>query len=588
MSGLEYEVLLDDQFIVANPKGVVEIGSNNVLQNHFPANSVSNSQLQWNNILSQGENSCYSNQWRVKYTVAVTADASKNQVLPGCLFTVGADITANRCVLDPAPYVPNITSTTTNAPNIFFRQLPLSSITNSISLTLNNVEGNATNLAQQIAICDPLDEDDKKLLANACPVDRAMASVVPDLYTITVTSNVSAVVPSTTYQGMVRQPNTPWWASGRNVVLPSSVDAGTNAVYTANYTIYEPVLISPLSVKPGPALMNVQSFSLKYALDSSNNLNGMLECSNQMTQASVEAVNYNGIVVNMGTTAELYIQTYQLDPIIQPVPKIIYYDYDKVQFQQTKMAVGNTATQFPSSSFKLSTVPKIYMAKVATLQNGLIIPNNLCSCSLDLLTITFGSFGQFTFDSYQLFFLYQKNAKDYKTSYNEWLANPTIILNPTLDMKSSVNAFAGITNSSGYMWSVNITTKNTNLTAGATIAKISASAEYYYQEMFVIPGSIAIGENTAVYNSSTISSAQLVAGLDKPLKSNLLVKHSQMLRGGSFFSSLGSMVRGAVSALPAAVSTANAVLQHPIVQQGLSALSGAGITGGAMSYRRRR
>jgi hypothetical protein len=103
--------------------------------------------------------------------------------------------------------------------------------------------------------------------------------------------------------------------------------------------------------------------------------------------------------------------------------------------------------------------------------------------------------------------------------------------------------------------------------------------------MFINQGSLAVGAGQATYTTTTISSGQLVAALDKPLVSHKVLHSSasgqRVLRGGGIFSSLGNVLRGAAASIPSLLNTANQAIgmtqnamSHPLVQSALGALGG--------------
>lgn len=591
-SGLNYQVAVDDSLILTNPTGVVEISASQMTEQRYPANSTSLSQIQFQNIKLSGMNSMFDSQFFLEYDLTVSADLSKGQLLPGLLFAGLSDVTSATVVADKGVR-PILTSTSTNIPNICFRQLCLSSCTQSCAVALNNSNSQNYNLQQELALQDPLVENVKDRLAGLCPVDRPKSVVIPDAYTVAYASPALTITanPAGFALGQ-RQPNNAVWNGGRNIVniVGTPTKAASSAVYSVVYRIREPVLADPFTCGySGPAICNINSLSVTYSLDSSALVNAGVFCTTNNYTAALP--NITGLSVSAITNANLLTRTYAVDPSVIAIPPVMYYDYNYFTFNQTPTsnAVGDQTQS--STQISLETVPKMYVAKIQALPNGLSATSTQIGSTVNQIVVQYGSMGRYVFTQQQLYEAYIRNTKVQK-NFNEWLLDCEICLNLSLDLQNSAQSFVGIQNSGGLSFSVQYTYNNANQTLGG----VPMPSQLYIIEMFSFAGNISVGAGVANYNTTTMSAAQLIQALDsKPMVSSkhLHAAHGvKPIQGGGIFSSIGNVLRGAVSALPGVVNTAanianvaQGALSHPVVQSALGALGGSG---GELMYSSRR
>ena len=600
-SGLPYTVSLQDDFILNNAMGAVTISSAQVVSQNYPATSQSLNQIQFQNIKLSGASSLFDSQWLLEYDVTVQADLRKGQFLPGLLFNQNATISGGSIAIDnnTFPILSNAAGQifSTNIGNLSFRELPLSRNCSSLQVSLNNQNQQNYALQQQLAVSDPLTEEDKNRLSGLTPVDSPKSVFVPNFYTLSVPAGATSGSALTltiddNYKGGVNQPNNPYFNSGRNFVnvksLSSNVAVG---VYSATYTIREPILADPFTVGySGAAIGNLDSISITYNIDYSNSLQGMFVASKNYLDGSTLPPLLSGLSITGITGCRLLTRTFAVDPSVVNIPPVIYYDYSQYTFNTTQTAVpiGSASATTQTQSIALNTVPKMYVMKIQPLSNGLS-PNTSTQigATIESITVNYGTLGTFVFNQVQLYQAFVRNSKVEK-NFNEWLDDCVIMLNPALDFQNTASSFTGIANLGTLTFNLSQVIFNCkNYVYGGCVVPASISIN----EMFINQGSLAVGMGQATYTTTTISSGQLVAALDKPLVSHKVLHSSasgqRVLRGGGIFSSLGNVLRGAASAIPSVLNTAQGVLStaqgalsHPMVQSALGALSGGSMRRG--------
>ena len=563
------EVALDTRLVVGDATQVIVEGAAQNLPRQIAATQVSSSVISWNNILSIGENVLIDTNWFVEYQVAVKFDNSIDTINGHGL--VLPNVLANGSALAPL-----YSAASPNDPNVAFAQYPLSRITNSISLQFNNVETtNNESILQNVAREFILDFHKRKDLASSCPTALYVSPNTPD--------QVQAIVPE--------QPTTPYWAcrgqSRASVVCDGVVASGGN-LYTATYTIREPIFISPLSLHNQAALANIQSINLRLNLDASNGLQGMLQVPTIAGQAPPTVAQLSVSIVS----ASLYLDYLTVDVSkTGMLPKIAYYNFEFPEFNQTPFTklvntIGTTVVNFPSTttnSYKLTTMPKYYYCKVSPQVQGISCANNMCGLPITQMTIQFGSFGLYTFYREQLWQCFKKNTGFLDMSFAQWVANGTpIVLQPAVDITSANEIFTGKMGDSGIMFQNSIQCSNENyvnsgLTNYGDVGANPTLVNWYIYEVFVNSGSCQIGEGSCVFKNSTMTENEFVAASQDDLVSADALKASQGgAEGGSFMSTLKGVLHNARHV----VRTGASALQHPTIQAGLSALAGGSIKHG--------
>jgi hypothetical protein len=578
--GLDVQVAIDSRLILENPTQIITTGAAQNLPRYVPATNVSGSQIQWNNILSIGNNVVIDPNWVVEYDVAVAFDNTVANIVP-----VGVDMTTAT-----APVILNnfyaATATAAQIPNVFFSQFPLTRCTNTLALQFNNVE-TTVNASQLLNNCREwiLDADRKREFASSCPTYNYVS---PN----TVVSSAAQVVPN--------QPSTPYWASAgysRASFVPKSISTDAT-ITTVIYTLREPVFISPLTACNSAGLAQVQSINLRYNLDNSKGLQGMF-------QTSLQGLTTDQLSATI-VSANLYLDYLTVDTLkTGAIPPVCYYNFEFPEFQQTPLSglpdkpTGSTSFQMTTQSQKLSTMPKYYYLKLSPNFQGLNSQNNTCGFTISQMTITFGSFGQYIFNRQQLWECFKKNTGKLDISYPQWVALGTpVILQPAVDITSASDAFQGKTNDSGIMWQNNITYSMENYVAAVgnqnaatnsikTILGVDVANCFAY-EVFVNSGSCQIGMGTCIFKNTTASEAEFSHALSsKDMISADALSASQGAHGGSFLSGL----KGVLHTAKKVAGVGAKALQHPLAQKGLEYLAsqaGSGMSAGALSHSLRR
>jgi hypothetical protein len=465
---------------------------------------------------------------------------------------------------------------------------------------INSVE-TTVNLQNYLAINREciVDANQRNEMYSTCPSFCDVAPVMADQ--VILTSALTGNVPMTfsSFGLIPNQPNTPFYASqgkSRASILPISVvqvgNSGT--LYKATYRFREPVLISPCTLQSSAALANVQSIALKYNLDASNNLLGMLTCANQYVNAiDGFAPTVTNLSVSIGSEAQLYIDVLSVDEAYQGrIPEISYYDYSYLELNNTPVnlpaAIATIANPTKTTNgFKLTTMPKYYAMRIMPQLSGTAATNTLAGLPITQITIQLGSLGNYTLLEEQLFQCWQNNSKRNDINYAQWVAMGTpILLNPSVDLSSSNGIFQGVTQTGGLMFSATVTFNNDNYKQSGAAnysqllgAGAATAAQFYIYEAFVQVGSCAIGQGSCAYRSTTMSENEFLTASDAGMVSSSAIKTSQGEKAGSLFGSLRGIFNGAHNVL----KTGAQALQHPVVQKGLSALAGSGMSGGGVS-----
>jgi hypothetical protein len=449
-SGLPYQVAIQDDFILNSAMGSITVSSAQVVQQRYPANSQSLNQIQFQNIKLSGAQSLFDSQFLLEYQITVQADLKQGELLPGLLFSHNSTIGACTVAIDNQtfPILSNAASQvwSTNIGNLSFRELPLSRNTSSLQVALNNANQQNYSLQQQLALVDPLTEEDKQRLNGLTPVDSPRGVVIPNFYDLNVpagatTASAITLTIDPNYKGGRNQPNNPFWNSGRNYIRVVSLGAPANGVYTVTYLVREPVLAAPFTCGySGCAIGNLDSISITYNIDSSTALEGMFVATKNYLDGTANPPLLTGLSISSITGCTLITSTYAVDPSVVNIPPVIYYDFSQFVFNSTPGVVapsaGSSATK-QTQSIALNTVPAMYVCKIQPLPNGLgANTSQQIGATVQSLTVNYGSLGRFVFDQTQLYQAFVRNSKVLK-SFNEWIDDCVIMLNPALDFQNS-------------------------------------------------------------------------------------------------------------------------------------------------------
>jgi hypothetical protein len=604
------EIAIDDRLVIGNANQVVELGCNQNIQRRFPATQTSSQSIQWNNILSLGQFALLDPRFVVEYDVAVQFDLAQFQILPGILATFpGAGSAGATAVIDPTPNIIKTSPATgVNVPNIVFADFPLSRCTSTIALMINSVE-TTTNLQNLLALNREwiVDAHQRVELTSTVPNYLNVSPVNPDQILWT---NIEANPTTCTVSVVPNQPNTHASASqykSRASFVPKSCSAvaGQATQFVAVYTFREPVFASPLTTKNAPALANVQSLQLKYNLDNSQNLQGMLSASNQFVNAAgVGKLNLTNLRCTLDASsaggvsnAQLYIDVLSVDEALTgKIPEVCYYDYHYLEYNNTSLTLTDNTVQevadasMSTNGYKLTTMPKYWFCRIMPQINGAVATNSYAGLVIRQITIQLGSLGIYTLYQQQLYQCFKNNTGYLDLSFGQWVnMGCPILLNISVDVSSSQGIFQGITGTGGLMWSVDISYSASNYkqTGTANFSNITGAnngGQFYAYECFVQAGSCAIGQGSCSFRSTTMSENEFLVATEKGMMSNKAVQTMAGEKAGSLFGSL----RGILNSAHHVAKAGAQALQHPMVQKGLQALAGSGMSGGALTHSTRR
>lgn len=569
-SNLEVQPVLDARLLTENPSQIVSIGANQAIMRRFPASTVNNSSISWQNLLSIGAGTLVDTRAFIEYDLAITCTtataAASAYRFPGVL----ADYTG----IAPINVVAGAV-----IPTVGFTQYPLHSVAQNAEITINNVSQGFT-CNQLFAVVKEwiLDEDQRANVATSCPAENSVSAVSQ--------ASTAGIVPD--------QPLTPAFAcAGRSRVSYQPISVVVAAPNTTiTYRFREPVLVPPMGLHNSPALGNVESFGLAYNLDSSSQLRNML-CSSLAVVGAELPAGLGAAFSIAPTAASLYL-TFLTPPLdITPIPVVCSYSYNFPQLQSTQIANGigapayNTTSSLTTTSQRLTTIPQLYACKLGYNVIGRNEQNSN-GAGLQILScqINYGNFGTYNFDRTQLWELYTKNAPKSGLTHQAWLnMGCPVLINPTLDL-TGANVFAGMSNDAALMWSNTITYTAANfadLGAYANSGIATPATQFYAYEVFIQNGSVSIGGGSCVFKQTSASQSAVVQALQqKDVPTDQALKSGDSVDGAGLFSTLKSVFHHAKKH----AGTVAKVL--PIAQAGLEALAGSGASGGAMNYRRRR
>ena len=523
------QIVVDSRLMFDHVTQTITEGASQVLTQTIPANQANNSLIQWNNLLSIGQNVVIDPYISVEYVVSVIFPATTGVLI--CPPGVNVNHAANPAVFTPATGLPVLDdpNNVRNA-NLIFAQYPLSSVCNNLALSINNVDTNIPlSVITAVMRENYASKTMREELLTSCPSDN----------------NKQPLLFSQAANIITEQPNTPTMFCGgksRCSIIPDSVTPNTNGggvivSYTVVYTIIEPLFISPLSVgKGGHGLCNVNSMGIRMQLDNSSGLRQMFNATQGAYASDQYAAQMAPITVNI-TGANLLLNYLTIDVVDHPISNPSYYDWYSVDVNNTNckaLDAGFTAVPNQSlQSFKLTTIPKYYWLKIMPNVGAGVKPKNLLTgFPITSLKITYGSYGTFIFSQVQLYLCYRRNTQATGVSYAQWLALGTpVCLNPSLDM-CSASSFSGESNLGGLMWSAQVAYNFDNINDLDGVDwedfDLEAGNVPLAYELFITQGSAAFGNGVAIFKNSSVSIEEFSAlAKSQPIVSENVVSASQ-------------------------------------------------------------
>jgi len=576
MDGIK--VILADQInLSADRAKILRVSGTQIsYQNQTANGSVVGGSILFSNLaLPSLANSAISRNMRVSYRVAVSAPT-------GTLHMYNPNLTLSQLLTAVAPQGPPIS---------VLRPFPLSSCTDTLIVTINNVP-TSVSLRQQISgLLQTIPKDYLQKQATECPSQLDNGAV---LATDQIFSSATTLVATSSQplSSCVNSPN----AVSRGSFAPISVQIGVGGLDIFTFQVEEPVFCSPLSLYDDQTFLgNVNNLSIQYFYSS---LTDMLVSGTYAGSAS----NYPaGISVSLvESQARLAYTIVSLDTRVVAVPRVLSYPYAGPQFFPTALTsfanpvssgVLQTTGQVTSQSLRLSFMPSLLyiycqMPPSVRASNAVATQPAIPDFYYDIGTPAGGT-DQTNIISIQLNNrqglgagmskkdLYRTAVqRGYGSSFNDWLASPIIILSPTLDLGIDVGSSDVYPNQSANVTlSIQCTFNNSNVVArtaqlAPTTPDWLTNGAIQFQIVAIQDGIFQISPDSVSIDCGALSSSEVKTGLEDASsgdaeKAFVPASVEKMGLGGalSMFGAPRSMVAGVAHGLGGSV-TAGKVRRH--------------------------
>lgn len=519
MDGIK--VILADQInLSADRAKILRVSGTQIsYQNQTANGSVAGGSILFSNLaLPSLANSCISRNMRISYRVAVSAPA-------GTLHLYNPNSTL-ACSVGVAPIA--------GAPLGALRPFPLSTCTDTLIVTINNVP-TSVSLRQQISgLLQTIPKDYLEKQATECPSQLDNASV---LATDQIFQSAALVMPASS-QPLSTCINSPK-AVSRGSFAPISV-VTVGGVDTFTFHVEEPVFCSPLSLYDDQTFLgNVNNLSIQYFYSS---LTDMLVYGSYL--GSVYEVP-DVTVALVESQARLAYTIVSLDTRVVAVPRVLSYPYAGPQFFPTALTafanpvssgVVQTTGQVTSQSLRLSFMPSlIYIygqmppsTRAALPAQGYSVPDfyydigtaNGGTDQTNIISIQLNNrqglgAGMSKKDLYRT-----AVQRGYGSSFNDWLASPIIILSPTLDLGIDVGSSDVYPNQSANVTlSIQCTFNNSNVIARtAQVAALTpnwlTNGAIQFQIVTIQDGIFQISPDSVSIDCGALSSSEVKSGLE--------------------------------------------------------------------------
>lgn len=530
MDGIK--VILADQInLSADRAKILRVSGTQIsYQNQTANGSVAGGSILFSNLaLPSLANSCISRNMRISYRVAVSAPTgtlhmyNPNQTLAG--------------LIDP----PVVTGAVAGAPLGALRPFPLSTCTDTLIVTINNVP-TSVSLRQQISgLLQTIPKDYLEKQATECPSQLDNASV---LATDQIFVSDTTIMPASS-QPLSTCLNSPKAVSRASfapisVVLNVAPPAGGGNIDIFTFHVEEPVFCSPLTLYDDQTFLgNVNNLSVQYFYSS---LTDMLVYGSYLgSVCEVPAVT----VALVESQARLAYTIVSLDTRVVAVPRVLSYPYAGPQFFPTALTsfaspvssgVVQTTGQVTSQSLRLSFMPSlIYIygqmppsTRSALPAQGYSVPDfyydigtpNGGTDQTNIISIQLNNrqglgAGMSKKDLYRT-----AVQRGYGSSFNDWLASPIIILSPTLDLGIDVGSSDVYPNQSANVTlSIQCTFNNSNVIARtAQVAPNSlnwlTNGTLQFQIVTIQDGIFQISPDSVSIDCGALSSSEVKSGLE--------------------------------------------------------------------------
>lgn len=519
MDGIK--VILADQInLSADRAKILRVSGTQIsYQNQTANGSVAGGSILFSSLaLPSLANSAISRNMRISYRVAISAPT-------GTLHLYNPNSTL-ACSVGVAPIA--------GAPLGALRPFPLSTCTDTLIVTINNVP-TSVSLRQQISgLLQTIPKDYLEKQATECPSQLDNASV---LATDQIFQSAALVMPASS-QPLSTCINSPK-AVSRGSFAPISV-VTVGGVDTFTFHVEEPVFCSPLSLYDDQTFLgNVNNLSIQYFYSS---LTDMLVYGSYL--GSVYEVP-DVTVALVESQARLAYTIVSLDTRVVAVPRVLSYPYAGPQFFPTALTafanpvssgVVQTTGQVTSQSLRLSFMPSlIYIygqmppsTRAALPAQGYSVPDfyydigtaNGGTDQTNIISIQLNNrqglgAGMSKKDLYRT-----AVQRGYGSSFNDWLASPIIILSPTLDLGIDVGSSDVYPNQSANVTlSIQCTFNNSNVIARtAQVAALTpnwlTNGAIQFQIVTIQDGIFQISPDSVSIDCGALSSSEVKSGLE--------------------------------------------------------------------------
>ncbi len=616
------KVILDDNINISGDRAkLIRVGGLQTTYNNPQNNgSILGGQILFNNILLPSlSNSVISRNMRIRYQVRASSDG---QAFVGVDGAGSLRLTNPNLVLQA-----NFTGTgpVQSFPRGALRPFPLSACTDTATLTINSTPMSLSLRQVLPAILRTIPKEYLEKQASECPSQLDPGSIItPDDFN----GNPAFPFYLQSSQPLSSVMNCPYGTSRASFTPVSYVLGGAGGQDVAIYEVCEPIFVPPLSLYDDKAfLANVQtlSYQINYSL-----LNDMF------CYTYVYPSGFNVSLVD--NSARFEYTTITLDSQVVAIPRVVSYDYSVPQFYQKNLndflqnyrapVVQNTGPVY-SDSLRLSYMPSLiyvyaglpvsrrsFLAAQISITTPSFTDCNLAlgiASGIPLGYIPAGDPGLvYNTDQTNIISIQLNNRQNllagasikdlfriacsngYSYSYNQWLNNPIIIINPVKDLGLDISSSDIYPNQNG----------NVTLSIQAqfnTWNYVSSYAQYYTTsnsgptaaQLTIVclqDGICEISPDTTIYNSGCLSSQEVKASIETAasggnLETDFVPSSVSKTNGGS----LSSMFGSAPSVISGIAKGLGSVIDDPLFKMALKGAQslGGGVSGGKVRRARK-
>lgn len=519
---VENKIILDPRMVLSDrPIQVSELGAVNVNPYRTQANVANNNQIQFPVEQSAGSDSLLSNFMVLEVPIVVTFTVASGAIM------CGAGV--------PADTVPNYGESlaTCQAINLAFRSHPLMKNCQNLELKINGTPLNVSPVQDMINLLP---------FAYTEYQRRALASFFPCQLDTSPLLSSDGVVTDFTQSNQPLSNYVNCDGSSRASFAPDTVTgSGDNptTTWTLSYTLYEPILLSPLSntIGDSPYFANVESFSL--------NLSFVDNSLQNMFSGSLEAAGFvfgqAGLSATITPNSAYLHYSYLVPPPEAIVPTTAVYTYDNIFSLNNPLAYVANGGQCSTQSVKVSVSPKLLYLSIG--RNEGIAQRPLTECDvnaqIDQITLQWGTKGtQFlsTYNAYDLWKMTMRNTGN-DMPYNKWRNACNIIcIRPATDCGNSIGSLEGSVNSGLQFQIKNIQYTYNNFTR---VQVNPESVNWQVRLTVISSGQCVIEEGRMATNTSIITPSEAIVAVESTGLTNAsAVKNASGEAGAGLFDSM--------------------------------------------------